>query len=300
MKAKQIFLVGACVLGLLASTANAGYYYEAVTTTDSEDDRGDSQMTVAVWAEGDAAKIEFSQGDETGFFGPGTYMLTKDGGELMYLVNTEDKTYAEFNLGEMMNFASQAMQGMGNMFRMEFTDVYSEKLGEGPGMPILGYSTKHLRFRSGYTMRMAVMGMKQEQKVDMEQEMWTNDSIATPAFDVWMRPDKRMTGMFEGLDEMMEAEFSKVEGVPLKSVTHMTMTNKKGRATRSTSTTEVTDLRQENIPDSTFEIPADYTETQLMPDMSEMEGMQGDEAEGDEEGRRRPRLRDLMKRRREG
>ncbi len=294
---KKTALVVAGTFLFATSAASAGHYYEAVTATDDERG-GDGQMTVSVWVEGDSTKIEFAEGKETGFFGPGTYMVTRDAGELMYLVNTEDETYSEFDLGQIMNMAGQVMEGMGSMFKIEFTDVHSEKISESPGESILGYSTKHLRFQSGYTMRMAVMGMKQEQRIEMDQEMWTTSGFDTRAFSVWLRPDKRMGGMIEGLDEMMETEFSKVDGVPLKSVMHMTTTDKKGRTTASTSTTEVTVLREESVADSTFEIPAGYQQVELMPDLAELEGMQGEDGEEEEEGRR-PRLRDLMKRRKD-
>ena len=282
---------------IAASAASAGNYYEAVTTT--EDQRaGDSEMTVSVWVDGESTKIQFAEGEEVGFFGPGTYMVTTDAGESLYLVNDEEQTYSTFNLGQMMNSMGQ----MGDMFKIEFTDFYSEKISEGSGEDILGYSTRHLRFRSGYTMNMSIMGMKQEQKVDMDQEVWITDAFDPMAFIVWLRPDKRMGGMFEGLDEMMEQQFNAVDGVPLRSVMHMTNTGKKGKTTTSVTTTEVTALREESVDPAIFQIPAGYQEVQLMPDMGQLEGMQGAEEEDEEqeEKGKRPRLRDLMKRRKDG
>ena len=289
-------LVVVAALVLPPGVASAGHYYEAVTVTDADQDRMDSEMTIKAWVDGDSTRIEFAEGDQTGFFGPGTYMVTTDAGENLYLVDTEEQTYAEFNLGEMMNMAGAMMEGMGDMFKIEFTDLSSEKISEGPGESILGYSTRHLQYRTGYTMRMAVMGMKQEQRVDMTQDIWVTDAFDPRAFAVWLRPDQRMKGLIEGLDELLEAEFSKMQGVPLKSVMVQTSTDKKGRSTNSTSTTEVQALREESIPASMFQIPAGYTETQIMPDMAELEAVQqGEEQESqDEKKRKRPRLRDLL------
>lgn len=290
-----VLVVGAA-LSLLPGLASAGHYYEAVTVTDSDQNRMDSEMTIKAWVDGDSTRIEFAEGDQTGFFGPGSYMVTTDAGENLYLVDPEEQTYAEFNLGEMMNTAGAMMEGMGDMFKIEFTDLSSEKISEGPGESILGYSTRHLQYRTGYTMRMAVMGMKQEQRVDMTQDMWVTDAFDPRAFAVWLRPDQRMKGFIEGLDELMEAEFSKMQGVPLKSVMVQTSTDKKGRTSTSTTTTEVQALREESIPASMFQIPAGYTETEVLPEMAELEAMQQgqDQEAQDDEQRKRPRLRDLF------
>ncbi len=282
-------------LVFVSTAARAGYYYEAVTTTDAQGKRRDDRMTVFVWVEGDATKIQMEQGNGDGLFGPGSYIVTKDAGELMYLVNTKDKTWAEFNLGQMMDTLGQAMEGMGGLFKIEFTNLSSEQLLEEPGGSILGRSTKHLRFRTGYTMKMAVMGIKRMQIVEMIQDMWLADGFDTRAFSVWLRPDKRLTGMFEGLDEIMETTFGQVDGVPLKTVVTTKTTDKKGRVTTSVSTTEVTTLREESVPPSTFEFPADYTETQVVPDLSQIEGQQSGDAKKKDSGRR-PRLKDLFKR----
>lgn len=291
-------ILAAVTLVAGATAAHAGYYYEAVTTTVSDEGGMNGATTVSVWVDGDSTKIQFASGQQVGVFGPGTYLVTRDAGENLYLVNPEEKTYSNFNLGQMLGTVSQLMEGMGSLLKVEFADVHSKKVSEGPGGTIQGYSTTRMTFRSGYTMRMAVMGMKQENVVEMDQEVWVTDAFDPRAFTVWLRPDKRMSGMFEGLDKMMEAEFSKIEGVPLKGVVKTMTTDKKGRVTTSTSTTEVIALREESVSASIFEIPADYTETQVMPDMSQIE-QEAEEADEQEEGRR-PKLRDLLKRRKNG
>jgi hypothetical protein len=301
INARQLTLAILVAVALVsgATAAHAGYYYEAVTTTVSEDAGMNGATTVSVWVDGDSTKIQFASGQQVGVFGPGTYLVTRDAGENLYLVNPEEKTYSNFNLGQMLGTVSQVMEGMGNLLKVEFADVHSKKVSEGPGGTILGYGTTHVTFQSGYTMRMAVMGMKQENTVEMDQEVWVTDAFDPRAFTVWLRPDKRMSGMFEGLDEMMEAEFSKIDGVPLKGVVKTTTTDKKGRVTTSTSTTEVIALREDSVPASTFEIPAGYTETQVMPDMSQIE-QEADEADDEQDEGRRPKLRDLLKRRKNG
>lgn len=293
---------------LLPGWAAAGWYYEATTVTESDQARRSDTMTVKAWVDGPSTKVEFVDGDQSGFLAAGNYMVTIDGGEHLYLVNPSEQTYSPFNLGEMMNTVGAMMEGMGEMIKMEFTDISTEKLSEGPGESILGYSTKHYQYRTAYTMNMAIMGMKQQQQVDMVQDLWVTDAFdPRSGFAVWMRPDKRMDGFIDGLDELMEAEFSKVTGAPLKMVMVQNSTGSGGgllgrggkeQTTTTTITNEVTTLREESISGETFQVPAGYTETQLIPEMEQLEamqqGQQGEQEAEEEEGRKRPRLRDLL------
>lgn len=293
---------------LVPASAMAGWYYEATTVTESDQARADDTMTVKAWVDGPSTKVEFVDGDQSGFLAAGNYMVTIDGGENLYLVDPSEQTYSPFNLGEMMNTVGAMMEGMGEMMKMEFTDISTEKLSEGPGESILGYSTKHYQYRTAYTMNMSVMGMKQQQQVDMVQDIWITDAFdPRSGFAVWMRPDKRMDGFIEGLDELMEAEFSKVTGAPLKMVIVQNSTGSGGgfmgrggkeQTTTTTITNEVTTLREESIPAGTFQVPAGYTETELIPEMGQLEAMQaGEQQEESDDGkkRKRPRLRDLLK-----
>ena len=302
-------LMVAAALILAPAMLSAGWYYEAVTITEGDQPGGSGSMTVRAWVEGEATKIEFVDGDESGFLAAGNYIVTSDAGENTYLVNPGEQTYSRFNLGELMNTAGAMMEGMGDMVKIEFTDIATEKISEGPGGSILGYNTKHLQYRTNYTMNMAIMGMKSQQQVDMTQDMWVTDAFDPRAFAVWLRPDKRMAGMFEGMDELLEAEFSKIDGIPLKAVMVQNTTSSGGGFpgaggggnSTMTITTEVSELREESVAADTFNIPAGYTETELIPELAGLEGMmqgqqqQGQQEQPADEKRKRPRLKDLLK-----
>lgn len=249
------------VVGLL-TTAQAGWYYEATTTSSGDQQRTDT-TEVRVWVEGDNTRIEFTEDGNAGFGSDGSYMISTDAGNTLYLVDPEEQTYTEFNLGEMMGMAGQVMEQMGGMFKMEFTDFHSEKLSESAGENLLGYDTRQMHFKSGYTMNMTVMGRTTSNVVDMDQRMWVTDAIDARAFNAWLRPDKRMSGMVEGLDEMMEQSFSQVDGIPLRSEVRSTTTDSNGKQQVSNQTTVVTTLRQENVPAERFQIPDGYARQSL-------------------------------------
>lgn len=262
---------------LVASMAQAGQYYEAVTSNKMDGQQNSDTMTVNSWVDGDSSRVEFISGDNMGWMADGNYLVTKDGGENSYLVNPKEKTYARFSFDEMMaglGQAMKAMESMGGMVKMEFKDVSTTKLLEEPGGELMGYPTTHYRFKSHYVMEMSIMGMGQTNTNDTIQDLWVTDKLDAKGFAMWLRPDRGMQTGNEGLDKLFNQEMSKLNGFPLKATTQTTMVDKKGKQTLSSSSTIVTVMREEDISADKFEWPSDYEETSLIPDMG---GSQGSE-----------------------
>lgn len=285
-------LMGALVFPGLAT---AGHYYEAITTSDTDQKKKQDVMKVRAWVEDSNAKVEFLTGEKKGFFAAGSYLVTTDGGETVYLVNPSEETYGSFDMEAMLATMGQVMDMMsqtGGMMKMEFTDVSSEMLSEEAGGSVLGQDTTHYRWKTGYTMRMKMMGFKQETRTDMIQDIWSTDSLDAKGFGVWLRPDRSMRTGNEELDKLISSQATTVRGFPLKTVNVSTMTGKKGKSTQMTSTTEVTVLREESVPGSTFTWPDTYTEVEIIPEMPEGYGQQGD---AQDEGGKKKGLKGLFK-----
>jgi len=265
--------------------ATAGHYYEAVTTSDTgQKKKQQDVMKVRAWVQDASTKVEFLTGEKKGFFAAGSYLVTTDGGETVYLVNPKEETYGSFDMEEMFATMGQVMDMMsqtGGMMKMEFADVSSEMLSEEAGGSVLGHDTTHYRWKTGYTMRMKMMGFKQETRTDMIQDTWSTDSLDAKGFGVWLRPDRSMRTGNEELDKLISSQATTVRGFPLKTVNVSTMTSKKGKSTQMTSTTEVTILRKESVPGSTFTWPDTYTEVEIIPEMPQGTDQQGEDAEED-------------------
>lgn len=245
---------------LIAASASAGIYYEAKTTAQGGRGADAQRATVKAWVDDDNAKVEFV---ETGnpLLSAGGYMLTRDGGETMYFVNPKDKTYAKYDVKAMMQFAG----GMTKMVNLKITNPRVEKLEERPGGVVLGMPATYYKFRTTYGSSMSVMGFKSESQTETVQEMWVVSELLGRAFGTWLRKEPPSMGDPE-MDKLIALEMGKVQGVPLKMVTTSTVTeSKKGRTETTTVTMEVTKLEKVPVPESTFVIPANYTETQLMP-----------------------------------
>ena len=264
-------LASSCLL-FAASLASAGHYYESVTEGRTAGQRKGNYQKVQAWVEGESARVEFASGENKGWFADGNFLVTTDGGDNVYLINPKDETYASFNLDEMMAGLGQAMnmmEEMGGMVKMEVTDTTGEKLLEEPGGNLMAHPTTHYRYQSGYTMKLNMMGIKQQTRNDTLMDIWSTDELESRGFGIWLKPGRQMKTGNEGLDKMMAQHFENIQGFPLKMVMEVTSTNKKGKKQTATTTMEVTVLREESVAGDKFEWPDHYTETEILPDAAQ-------------------------------
>jgi hypothetical protein len=266
MKKLSVLLV--VVLLAVAAQSFAGVVLVAKTTAEGGKGAEMQNSTAKTWVSGDKGKTLFEESSNT-LMAKGSYIITKDGGKTMYLVNPKDETYMRWDLDSLMGMAGGAMK----MMNMKFTDPKVEALGEEPDGLIAGVPTVHYRFRTSYTMSMSFMMMKKTSKVVKEEEIWAAPKLVDAALGIWLRKTPPKTGN-EDLDALIAAEMGKVEGFPLKRKTVTTSTDEKGKVETNTVTMEVTELQMVPVPDSTFEVPAGYKETSMTG------GGEGESSEG--------------------
>lgn len=260
-----------------AVPAAAGIHYRSVTTSEVVGQGSSHTLRVEGWVDGAKAKIEFRESDNP-TMPAGAYLLTQDGGRTLYFVNPEEKTYAEWNLDAMLRAVGGMMQAMGPLLRFEVSDPRVEMLAQEPGGTVAGLPTTHARYRTTYAMKVRVLGMGQASSVDRVQDIWSTDALDDVALGVWLRNRPSSTGNPE-LDKLMAAEMEKLRGFPLKTVEVTTTTGRKGkRESESRTVMEVTSLdRDAATPAATFELPADYRQTEMAP----VAGAAGQGEEGD-------------------
>lgn len=256
MKKVSVLLV--VVLVAFAAQSFAGVVLVAKTTAEGGKGVEQQNSVAKTWVSGDNGKTMFEE-SASPLMSKGTYIITKDGGKTMYLVNPDDKTYMKWDLDSLMSMAGGAMK----MMNMKFTDPKVEALGEEPDGLIAGIPTVHYRFRTSYTMSMSFMMMKKKSKVVKEEEIWAAPKLVDAALGIWLRKTPPKTGN-DDLDGLIKAEMGKIQGFPLKRKTVTTSTDEKGTVETNTVTMEVTELQMVPVPDSTFEIPQGYKETSMM------------------------------------
>jgi hypothetical protein len=254
---------------LAAVPCSAGIHYKSATKTWSEGERAharNSDIQAEGWVAGDKAKVAFVESNGNPVAQQGTYIVTKDGGKTLYLVNPQDKTYAQWDLQGMLGVVGAVMNGMGPLLKIQFSDPKTEKLAEDDGGLVAGVPTRHYKYRTSYTMTVKVLGMGNTANVVSEQDIWAATKATDVGLGVWLRAEPTRTGNKE-LDKLLTSSAAQFQGFPLKVITVSTSTQQKGnKQTVTHSTMEVTQFDAgASVPASTFEIPAGYKETQIAP-----------------------------------
>lgn len=268
------------LLAGLALPAEAGTEYRARSWQEGQQAKKQMESSVKALIEGDKARIEFEDsGNPT--MPAGSYLLTTDAGRTLFLVKPQDKTYGEFDLEAVMRLLGAISES--GLIDFEIDNARVEALDRGPGKTVAGMATEHARFRTTYDMKIKVLGMGRAQSVETVQDIWYTEALSDAAMGVWLRKEPPRTGT--ELDELVDLEVAKIRGLPLETVSTMTTTGKKGKATTTTTHMVVSDLRQGvSFPAGTFVIPDDYTPVQMMPTEAMLAGgEQQPQADGEEE-----------------
>lgn len=246
--------------------ARAGFHFQSTTTVETS--RGPQKTVVEAWADGDKGRVEFKESANP-ITEAGTYMLTRDGGRTLLLVNPEEKSYGEMNLDALLGSVGAVMGGMGPLLKIEISNPKVETLLDEAGPTMLGQPTRHLKFRTAYQMKVKVFGMGKANDVLTEEEYWVTDRLLDKSFGMWLRTSKPKTGNAD-LDRLIAAESEKIKGIPLKSVT-VTTTSQGGKVQKTQSTMEVTALDSFTKAPVSFDVPSGYEQREMMPRLP-MEG----------------------------
>lgn len=279
-------LIALAVVMLIASQAPAGYMYTAVTKTLDPRGREVGGMTIKAMVSGPKARIEFVESGNPAA-PSGGYLLTKDAGRLVYLVNPAEKTYMEWDIDKLANMAGELMNMAKGFMSMSFDDPKVKKAADEEGLKMLGYPTRHTRYESSYTMAMNIMGMRKKTVVETEEDIWTATALNDAGLEVWQRAMTFKTGD-KTLDAVIAGHKDKIKGLPLKYITVNKTTDDSGRTQSTRTEMVVTELKKMGVAPRLFEIPADHSEKKI-----DLEGGDGEEDGGD--GDAPPALKSLMK-----
>jgi hypothetical protein len=274
MHKKITIATTAALLLFGSSTSFGGLTFTTVTSAD-----GKTLTTAQMWSDGAKMKVLVSTTFDNPVMPTGSYIVINEQGT--FLVNPAASTYARFDMS-MFEGMTQALNESGIMNTFEFKDIAIEKIVDEAGESIEGYPTRHYQFKSTWTMAMA--GSPMTTKVDSVEDIWATTELAIP---VQANMPFDQSALPPSVKELADAQGLKnIEGFPLRTVTAQTtkvdmgmkglgaglaqrMANRAmggmGAGGTVTTTMEVTDIQEADIPAETFEIPAGYTETQIFP-----------------------------------
>jgi Domain of unknown function (DUF4412) len=279
MRGMRALGIGSLVLAamlLMVLPVSAGLYFEQSVTTEGHG-RG-MEMKIKGWAESGKAKILYEDSNNP-ILHKGDYLLTLDGGKTVYLIDPEKKTYSKWSMEELFAFMNRLGQSTGGMVKIDFQDPHSQTLVTEPGGTVLGHSTTHYKWKSGFTMDMKVAFMHTRDRLDTVTDAWVTKDVFDPGLFSWLRATVPTTGDPD-LDKILKTNTRVMgHGLLLKMNQTTITTNKKGKQRTSTTHFEVTKLVQENVDDSIFAMPSGYSEAPLIPEMGASPD-QGDNGKG--------------------
>jgi hypothetical protein len=257
-----------CGLAGMPAPARAGVHFRATSrVVDSTPTSAHREIEVEGWVAGDRARLELRR-SENPVAKTGTYLLTRDAGRTLYLVDPREKTYGRWNLEAMLGLVEGVTEAMGPLLDIEHSNARIERLPEKEGGPVAGLPTRLYRIRTRYTSHVRVLGIDHTTDTLIEQDVWRTDKLRDPALGVWLRCDPPRTGDAR-LDASLTAALARGPGFPLKVATAITSgppaggKSETGNVTRSAM--EVTQLEPAAVPDASFELPSGYTEKQILP-----------------------------------
>lgn len=196
-----------------------------------------------------------------GMMGKGTYIIVRSNSRTELIVDPEKRTYIEMNPDSMAKFASAAQGALGGLVKSEMTDVSADVQPLGPGEAIQGYATMKYRVTTGYTMTTSVMGRTSRTTEHSTTDMWIAPKLAG-LFNPMARGAQPGAGGSAYADKMAAAYAKIGKGVPIRTVTQSVTTGDHGST--STSTMELLNIKTGPINPSVFEVPSDYTKTDIM------------------------------------
>ncbi len=218
------------------------------------------------------------------------YVLVQGEAGRFVVVNPKDKKAMIMSaegfgsgMGALMNNPMLKMTMSNTSFR--FKDM-------GAGETILGYKTRKVRTWYTSTMELKAM-MMPDQKIttadSSDQWIATGMDLGAKDMEQWA---KSFASGVKATNPELAAEMKKYtneygkSGIALRTITWSTQTDKKGKVTADTITSEVTDLKTGSIDASMFEIPKGYEVVDMSKMMAEMSAsMDSAKAAGAKDGK---------------
>ncbi|MFN2441786.1 MAG: hypothetical protein ABR517_03790 [Thermoanaerobaculia bacterium] len=247
----------AILIALLTSSIHAAVVYDFRQTARSDAQGGEQTETSGKGViEGDRSRVDFTAGTA---FPIGSYIISRKGADQILMIDPKRSVYGEIDLSTM---ASMLASGS-----IEVSGVKTN-VTQLPDHPtISGFPTDHYRIETSYRITLKSGPLPLTQDVNTVIEKWTTNAFGDVAGGFLDRSVLR-TGE-PNIDKILEAEFSKVKGLPLRQISTVNTvgvgslarsSDQIGYAPRRTSVNEIllSNIRVESVPSSLFEIPAGY------------------------------------------
>lgn len=248
---KRLLTTVALVLFAVPSFAAIQYEFLQKNTSDDEV-QPTTELTARAFVDGGRSRVEFMAGN---VYPPGTYMIATDGARRMFFVDPVKQWYSEVNTAGLATALATSNIKIENL---------KTNLQELPDTAtIAGIEARHRRMTMAYDMTLTVKDIPLKQHIRTEIDSWTTDRFGT------LGQNYLSSGFHTGnpeLDQIIDAETSKVDGFPLRQVVTIRTSydlpirsNLKTPTTRTiTRETWVTRISEMQPQPGLFAVPATY------------------------------------------
>ena len=256
---KPVLLTVALALLAFPSLAALQYEFSQKSTTDDVVVPM-TDLTAKALLDGDRSRVDFLAGN---LYPPGTYVITTDGSRRLFFIDPVKMTYNEVNTSGVASAIG------GSNLKIENLRSKVDTLGDRPF--IAGIETEHSQITINYDITFTTRNMPLKQSVTTVIDNWTTDrfgDVSAAALGNRIR-----TGNPQ-IDQLMDAETSKLKGFPLrqtvtiKMVSHLAPTAAKSQLKLApvrtvVRETWVTSVREVSADPAMFTVPVTYRRAEL-------------------------------------
>ncbi|HEX9981780.1 MAG TPA: DUF4412 domain-containing protein [Thermoanaerobaculia bacterium] len=246
--------VTALILVLAAISSFAGVTYKLDSKTTG---LASANITGTVKVEGTGMRMELASGDGV-LFKNGSILTTKNGGKNILVTDPSTKTYYELDL-QHLGGAGPLLRQLGDSVKMTIENPKVTSRDAGDGGTIEGYATRKKVIDSSYDMVIEAMGQKMRMTTVTSSQLWVTDKLGADLVNIF-----QIRGFKTGLDEidrLIEKQSAAVTGFPLKQLTTVKVVQN-GNEMTSTTTINVSGLKETKLAPAEFELPAGFTKTE--------------------------------------
>lgn len=198
-----------------------------------------------------------------------SYVLVNPTTKSLSMVMPSSKQYVEIKLADSTTQALGAMASVMGTTTL-ISDIQVSGTSIGSGGTVNGYPTNRYRITTSYAE--AIGNAEGQRKAKLVEEFWVTNQLKDipDPMEAFTRAFGGQNGMPQiggTMSELMrkrgDAQRKLFTGLPLKSVTISTYTERDGTTTQDTTTTEIQDLKRVDLDPSMFTVPADYAKLDM-------------------------------------
>jgi hypothetical protein len=217
-------------------------------------------------------RIEVASGEFAAILGEGDFMTMADSGHVALIFKPSTQQYFQVDLPKLSAGLTHVVNMFGSAIGVQPTNVKIDVTSLGAGDKVGPFSTVKYRLTEDYTLAVAMLGMNMGASTAMHT---TTDYLFAPDLTgIVVNPFAQTVQetAWLGADygkKLSAAEVKLHSGVPVKKVTTEVSTDSTGAHNTTITTWELTGFTRVNVPDSTFRIPAGYTQMQPPASMTQ-------------------------------